>query len=280
MTINEHLLLDQLQSLGISLSLQVEKSANGFDIILSPKDFYKTNGFNIKSTIGWKSVVSRIVFGSYSLPLVKALGQASSDKRQLSLSFAQKVLKKEYILDFRINGDSADLENSDNWPTNWSHLNIQISSKPFDTEKNDQLNDAIYFQQKSILLIIIALMDLSLNDDLKTQSFEFEELPEGARTTVLINKYERDPRNRTSCVEYYGAVCQVCGFDFEQKYGAIGKGFIHVHHTMPLSMMGGAYKVDPIKDLIPVCPNCHYMLHKKNPPIAVDDLAQILALKK
>ena len=86
---------------------------------------------------------------------------------------------------------------------------------------------------------------------------------EGAVTQVQVNRYERNPEARAKCIAHYGAFCHVCGMDFEKTYGKIGKGFIHVHHIKPISEIGEKYKVDPIKDLIPVCPNCHAMLHQK-----------------
>jgi 5-methylcytosine-specific restriction protein A len=50
--------------------------------------------------------------------------------------------------------------------------------------------------------------------------------------------------------------------NFEEKYGEIGRNFIHVHHIVPISTIGQEYQIDPEKDLVPVCPNCHAMLHK------------------
>jgi len=99
---------------------------------------------------------------------------------------------------------------------------------------------------------------------------------EGQRTQVQINRYERDRNARDACVQYYGAVCRVCDLDFEEKYGDIGKGFMHVHHTVPVSEQGEEYKVDPVKDLVPVCPNCHAMLHRRNPPYDLSELKAIL----
>lgn len=37
-----------------------------------------------------------------------------------------------------------------------------------------------------------------------------------------------------------------------------------------------ASQIDPISDLRPVCPNCHAMLHKKNPPYTIDELREII----
>jgi hypothetical protein len=101
-----------------------------------------------------------------------------------------------------------------------------------------------------------------------------ETLYEGIKKTVIVNSYERNPIARKKCIEHYGAKCAVsnCGFDFEELYGDIGKGFIHVHHLTQLSDIGQGYEVDPIKDLRPVCPNCHAMLHQKNPPYTINEL--------
>jgi hypothetical protein len=86
---------------------------------------------------------------------------------------------------------------------------------------------------------------------------------EGAVTTVEVNKYERSPEARRECINLYGARCLICGLDFEEEYGELGKGFIHVHHLVPISKINKEYKVDYKKDLIPVCPNCHAMLHRE-----------------
>lgn len=86
---------------------------------------------------------------------------------------------------------------------------------------------------------------------------------EGAKTQILVNKYERSSIARQRCIAENGTTCFVCGLNFEDFYGEIGKGFIHVHHIVPLHEIGETYKVDYKKDLIPVCPNCHAMLHRK-----------------
>lgn len=52
----------------------------------------------------------------------------------------------------------------------------------------------------------------------------------------------------------------------------IGKGFIHVPHKKPLVITRGEYTLDPAKDLVPVCPNCHAMLHTCEPLLSIDEL--------
>jgi 5-methylcytosine-specific restriction protein A len=101
-------------------------------------------------------------------------------------------------------------------------------------------------------------------------------LTEGSTIERLINIFERNPVARKHCIEKHGCICKICGFNFELKYGEIGKDFIHVHHIKPLSEIQDNYTVDPINDLIPVCPNCHAMIHRKTPAFTVDELKKII----
>ena len=101
-------------------------------------------------------------------------------------------------------------------------------------------------------------------------------LYEGAVSNVNVNKYERNRRARELCLAHYGAECRVCNIRFFDKYGEIGKGFMHVHHVVELSATQGQYTVDPVRDLVPVCPNCHAMLHQRKPPLSVDELRAML----
>ncbi|MHC7993856.1 HNH endonuclease, partial [Klebsiella pneumoniae] len=70
----------------------------------------------------------------------------------------------------------------------------------------------------------------------------------------------------------HGCRCQVCGLDMASRYGEIGQGFIHIHHLIPLSGIKQDYRLNPETDLIPVCPNCHAMLHRRDPPFTPEEL--------
>ena len=99
---------------------------------------------------------------------------------------------------------------------------------------------------------------------------------EGNVQRILVNRYERDPRAREDCLKYHGTACVLCGFDFGAVYGCVMTGFTHVHHLHPLSSVGPDYVVDPIKDLRPVCPNCHAVLHRREPPYSLDEVREFL----
>lgn len=99
---------------------------------------------------------------------------------------------------------------------------------------------------------------------------------EGDKTKITVIAYERNPEARRKCIQHYGAVCYVCGIDFANSYGDIGRGFIHVHHLTPFAEVTSSRRTDPVSDLRPVCPNCHSMLHRRNPPIPIAELKEII----
>lgn len=107
---------------------------------------------------------------------------------------------------------------------------------------------------------------------------EVSTVPEGARRTVQVNVYERDPNARRKCIARWGLKCAVCSFDFSARYGELGEGFIHVHHLRPLGEIGEQYELNPVTDLRPVCPNCHAMLHRKKPALGIEDLKALLRI--
>ena len=93
-----------------------------------------------------------------------------------------------------------------------------------------------------------------------TEPAPYDEL-EGKKYEASVTRYERDHGNRKNCIDHYGYVCQVCGMNFEQVYGELGKDYIEVHHLHPVSQ--GERQVNPIEDLIPLCSNCHSMIHRQ-----------------
>lgn len=99
---------------------------------------------------------------------------------------------------------------------------------------------------------------------------------EGTPNQVSVTKYERNPFARKKCLNHYGYTCVVCGFNFEKTYGQIGKDFIHVHHLTQVATVGQTYEIDPIKDLRPVCPNCHSIIHRQRTPLIIDELNKII----
>lgn len=104
---------------------------------------------------------------------------------------------------------------------------------------------------------------------------------EGHSEKVNVNRYERNRKARNECIQHYGAICQVCTFDFKKTYGpVIGTDFIHVHHLVELASIGENYKINPVKDLRPVCPNCHSMIHRKTPAYTIEEIKAFMRESK
>jgi 5-methylcytosine-specific restriction enzyme A len=101
-------------------------------------------------------------------------------------------------------------------------------------------------------------------------------LLEGAKKTREVTRVERNPKARRECLDHYGAKCAVCEIVFAERYGQIGDGYMHVHHLSLVSELAEEAAVDPVKDLRPVCPNCHSMLHRRKPPYTLEELRALL----
>lgn len=121
---------------------------------------------------------------------------------------------------------------------------------------------------------ILQVDKIKIPEEIDLESYQ--DLYEGARKQIYVNVFERNKEARKACLKYYGTKCVICNFDFEQKYGRVGRNVIHVHHLKPLSEIGAAYKVDPIKDLRPVCPNCHLIIHTRNPSYSIDEVITMI----
>jgi len=103
-----------------------------------------------------------------------------------------------------------------------------------------------------------------------------EPVYEGAVKYCYSKVYERRPENRKKAIEIHGLQCTVCCFDFESNYGARGAGFIEIHHSKPLFVTGEEMVVNPETDLVPVCSNCHRMIHRSRDVVLTIEELRIL----
>ena len=118
---------------------------------------------------------------------------------------------------------------------------------------------------------------LAVTEDTSALSEEVpESMWEGGKRTVTVNAYERSADARAACIDANGSSCAICGFDFGQFYGPDFEGFIHVHHRVPVSSVGERYEVDPVNDLVPLCPNCHAVVHYGNKTRSEEDVRQCI----
>ena len=102
---------------------------------------------------------------------------------------------------------------------------------------------------------------------------------EGEKVVLTVEATKRSAVARKKCLEIHGYLCKVCGFDFEKTYGEIGKNFIEVHHIESVTTLAekeGYAGTNPERDLVPVCSNCHSMLHRRRPALLPDELRETM----
>lgn len=147
------------------------------------------------------------------------------------------------------------------------HWSTQSSGISIKSELSEEL-ESVWFDFLTTQNVRFNPFSSSNDENQKTYT-------EGTPNQVRLTKYERNPYARAKCIEHFGLSCAVCELNFENAYGAIGKDFIHVHHIRQISDVGKSYQVNPIKDLIPVCPNCHAMIHMRKNPYSIEEIKEI-----
>ena len=158
-----------------------------------------------------------------------------------------------------------------------------LNSPPFDSvhwgiqKSGAIIPDTIAFELEKVWSKFTTINMIALPPE---EVNEAEVLYEGAAQRISVNSYERNPKARKKCIEHYGLSCKVCDFKFSELYGDVGRGFIHVHHLREISEIGEEYQIDPINDLIPVCPNCHAIIHHRKPAYKIREVQQFLQNNK
>jgi 5-methylcytosine-specific restriction protein A len=146
------------------------------------------------------------------------------------------------------------------------------NSQPFTFEGTVVCKDVLHDEPVRICWKREGKNNYSTNDVVFDIVNEDTEIYEGTVKQVIVNKYERNPLARRICIEHHGKICKICNFDFHKVYGEFGKDFIHVHHIIPLYKIKKEYSLNPIKDLIPVCANCHAVIHRKKEALSIDEI--------
>jgi 5-methylcytosine-specific restriction protein A len=277
MPIDEKSLADVLATrFRLDLSGCVVQTSSGGRHGVRATDIPEPNGFAVLVFMGWKSLEADFFPDTYAGELVRAMGQKAQASSQPFVSLAQSFESIGNRINVKVNGSVASLENGLP-PPPWNKFELNVR-KLTNAASGDETSLQAEAENIASACLALVLVLLPLEEDESTSQPLFETgLPEGAWSTVTVNRYERSPINRAACIAAHGSTCKVCGFDFGAVYGPLAHGYIEVHHRVPVSKMGGGYRVDPANDLIPLCANCHAAVHRVDPPMEPEALATILA---
>lgn len=274
-TLDANILAQRLETrYGLSLSGGEQEVDGGNFIAIRPNDLERPNGFSIIVARTPRLLEATLLFDGFTRRLLRQISEADDHQRSNLAKTAEQAISKGFRVRCSIN--DVVIQNFRDLPKEeWTKFEIDCDYR-LQVGKNPvtYVNDTALEVTSVCLSLVLCVLPI---EEITESVLGVEQgLPEGARMRIEVNRYERSPINRAVCIAHHGNKCLVCGLDFFEKYGLLGRDYIEVHHRIPVSEMGGSYCVDPIKDLAPVCSNCHAMLHRADPPLSIEALKSII----
>jgi 5-methylcytosine-specific restriction protein A len=246
---------------------------------LQPTGYNPGQTFTLRTLIGWRRLGVHFRLGNFAGDLMSAMGSADETGRRIFRAVLDVCRDAEAEITLKINGAAYSPDNSAIWETQWRSFSLDVCRGMLAINVGNTEEDMrqVELWTSKVAAAVLALLPVEADDDGTEASIEVSGLPEGARTRIAVNRYERDRRNRAAALAIHGYSCKACKLDMEGRYGSTAAGLIEVHHVTPVSQLGQDYIIDPRTDLMPLCPNCHSVAHRRNPPYSVDDIREMLA---
>ena len=244
--------------------------------LLRPRGLPVDYTFAIRTTLGWRRL--RIAFepGKFAGELLSDMGHADETGRAAFRAVLTDCLNLGAQIDLHVNGTPMRFEEEDVWAHSWRRFALSINKGQLELGAEDGEPDADIICRWSGRFAAAIVAILPFEEESEAADPDVAGYPEGALTSVKANRYERDRRNRAAAVSIHGSSCLGCGLDMGKRYGEVAEGFIEIHHVTPVSQLGAGHVIDPARDLVPLCPNCHAVAHHRNPPLSVDEVRALI----
>jgi 5-methylcytosine-specific restriction protein A len=248
---------------------------------LRPAGHPAGQAFALCTVVGWRRINVYFRPDNFAGELMETMGNADQTGRQTFRVVLGACRDAGAEIRLAVNGAAADPDDEAIWALHWRSCDLAICRGMLAINEGDP--DADMRQMKlwtsRAATAVLALLPLEVDDDGgKEETPEMAGLPEGAKTRIEVNRYERDRRNRAAALAIHGYLCKACGLDMGVQYGPNATGLTEIHHITPVSEIGPSYIIDPKTDLVPLCPNCHSVAHRHSPPFSVADIRQMLGL--
>lgn len=240
--------------------------------VIRPKGLPPSNTFSIRMVVGWRRLRIAFVPGEFAGQLLLNMGGAMPTARIGFAYILRKCCDQGANVDLRFDGSMYSCDDDSIWRQDWTRVDIGMSVGPIALGLSGghmRMHDVCSWMRRftTAIVILLPLEERVIETDPSVRGF-----PEGGVVSVRMNRYERDSRNRAAALIMHGASCKGCGLDMTTRYGEIAMNLIEIHHVTPISELGDGYCVDPVHDLIPLCPNCHAVVHRSDPPLSVEEL--------
>lgn len=263
---------------GLPLVATSGLDANGDHWIrLTPQDVSAQHAFSVRLTMAWRRLTITFEPGSFAGGLLEDIAQADADGRALFRYTLQNARSSGADIILRIDGADQPYDADGFWGTPWKRMHLELRKANLLLGDSDDEDDIILRNWSApfmaALVAILPIEDEHDDDDVTGLQAGF---PEGAARQVLVNRYERDRRNRAAAIAIHGLSCRACDMNFAERYGPVAAGYIEIHHTVPVSRLGAGYVINPQTDLIPLCSNCHTVAHRQDPPIPAETIRSMM----
>ena len=244
--------------------------------LLRPRGLPADHTFGMRTTLGWRRLRIEFEPGKFAGSLLAEMGKVDVEGRSAFHAVLTEGQRLGAEIDLEVNGVRFSFDSDDVWAQTWSRLALSMNKGQLELGIDEGEPDARIVCRWTGLFAAAVVAILPTEEVDGSAESEVIGYPEGALVTVQTNRYERDRRNRAAAIAIHGTACKACGLEMGNRYGKIAVGIIQVHHVTPVSELGAGYVIDPVRDLVPLCPNCHTIAHRRNPPLTVRDIQLLL----
>jgi 5-methylcytosine-specific restriction enzyme A len=262
-------------SCGLSFEGRYIPGSNNKTFQLSPAGVPVQNTFAIQTSVGWRSLEVSFVPGSFAGDFIGLMGESGPDSRNCSAAVLAKCIEDGASVSLKINGQTRNPRVTSEWDAQWSRFELALRRGQLELGDGDADFSKIAIWTQKVAAAIVALLPLE-QDEIPEENL-YSGFSEGAQTRIEVNRYERDRRNRAAALAIHGHACLACTSDLGDRYGSAAVGLIEVHHLTPVSKLGKDYHLNPATDLVPLCPNCHRVAHRQDPPFTIAELRAMMA---
>lgn len=255
-----------LQKLGLRVDAGVSDGA----MTITPSGYHSSEAFSLRFSPGWRSADAILLPGTFAGSTVRAMGEASGDAKSLFTGYTAALLASSVQVAMKVNGKPVDATETISWPGEWQSFEIALRKTALVFDLN---RDAELLPIADLLVTPLIGMAMALIGTENIESYEGD--IEGTAIQYLATRYERKKLNRDACIRIHGTRCHGCGFDFGAFYGELAEGYIEIHHIESLAASGEVH-INPATDLVPLCSNCHSVVHRVAPPLPISELRRMV----
>lgn len=244
---------------------------------LHPAGHPAARTFTLRTVVGWRRIDVHFRPGSFAGDLMRAMGSADPDGRQAFCAILDVCGREGAEVHLTLNGTLRSPGDPTIWDVPWRSLGMAVRRGMLAINEGNPESDLRLTElwTSRVAAAVLALLPVEVETEGELAA-DVSGFPEGGRMKVEVNRYERDRRNRAAAITIHGHICRACDLDMGRRYGPAAAGLIEIHHVTPVSALGKGYIIDPRTDLVPLCPNCHSVAHRRNPPFSVDEVHLML----